>query len=374
MVTEDFFNTRDERSRVKARIVADYFEVWAKVVLPSVMRNSGRIAYFDLFAGPGRYEDGSSSTPLMVLEKAIAHPGISKALVSVFNDKDEQKCQTLEKAIQRVSDLEKLSHQPKIWSEEVDEHLAEMFEERRIVPALFFIDPWGYKGLSSRLINSVLKDWGCDCIFFFNYRRINMGLNNDSVFHHMCALFGAERAKLLRNNISTMTPSEREQAILTELSNAMMEYGPRIVVPFRFTSSQGRQTSHFLIFVSKHFRGYEIMKEIMAKESSTAPQGVPSFTYDPMEEKQPTLIHVERPLDDLCDILQKEFAGLTLTRRDIYEQHSIGTPFIKDNYRVALLRLEEEDIIITNPPSADRRRGTLAENTVQISFPKLGDN
>jgi hypothetical protein len=32
-----------------------------------------------------------------------------------------------------------------------------------------------------------------------------------------------------------------------------------------------------LIFVSKHFKGYEIMKIIMAKESSTEDQGVASF-------------------------------------------------------------------------------------------------
>ena len=56
------------------------------------------------------------------------------------------------------------------------------------------MDPWGYKGLSLRLINSVLRNWGSDCIIFFNYNRINMGLNNEFVREHMDALFGAERA------------------------------------------------------------------------------------------------------------------------------------------------------------------------------------
>ncbi len=56
-----------------------------------------------------------------------------------------------------------------------------MFEQMNLVPTFFFVDPWGYKGLSLRLINSVLKNWGCDCIFFFNYTRINMGLENELV-------------------------------------------------------------------------------------------------------------------------------------------------------------------------------------------------
>ena len=78
------------------------------------------------------------------------------------------------------------------------EEIVKMFEEMSLVPTLFFVDPWGYKGLSLRLVNSVLKDWGCDCIFFFNYNRINMGLSNPFVKEHMNALFGEERAEEFR--------------------------------------------------------------------------------------------------------------------------------------------------------------------------------
>jgi hypothetical protein len=43
---------------------------WATVVIPTAKKISPsdpRIAYIDLFAGPGRYEDGSKSTPVKVL-------------------------------------------------------------------------------------------------------------------------------------------------------------------------------------------------------------------------------------------------------------------------------------------------------------------
>jgi three-Cys-motif partner protein len=45
------------------------------------------------------------------------------------------------------------------------------------VPTLVFLDPCGYKGLSLKLISSVLAGFGNDCIFFFNYSRINMKLD-----------------------------------------------------------------------------------------------------------------------------------------------------------------------------------------------------
>jgi len=59
------------------------------------------------------------------------------------------------------------------------------------------------------------------------------------------------------------------------------------VLPFRFKNARSR-TSHYLNFVSKHFKGYEIMKDIMArKNSSAAHQGVLSFEYDPTGGAKP---------------------------------------------------------------------------------------
>jgi len=75
-------------------------------------------------------------------------------------------------------DIGTLKHKPKVFNNEVGEEIVKMFEERALIPTLFFVDPWGYKGLSLRLINSVLKDWACECIFFFNYNIINICISN----------------------------------------------------------------------------------------------------------------------------------------------------------------------------------------------------
>ena len=66
-------------------------------------------------------------------------------------------------------------------------------------------------------------------------------------------------------------------------------FGGKFVLPFRFRNDRGNRTSHHLIFVSKHVKGYTIMKDIMAKESSKREQGVPSFEYSPADEKYPLL-------------------------------------------------------------------------------------
>ena len=83
MSTDRFFEESQEQSAVKTAIVSKYFWSWAKVIMAQVRtRKDPKIAYLDLFAGPGRYKDGTQSTPLLILEKAIADAEMSQMLVA----------------------------------------------------------------------------------------------------------------------------------------------------------------------------------------------------------------------------------------------------------------------------------------------------
>jgi hypothetical protein len=213
----------------------------------------------------------------------------------------------------------------------------------------------------------VLKHWGSDCIFFFNYNRINMGLLNPAVREHMDSLFGVQRANRIREKLKGLSPEDRELTIIEELSQALMDMGGKYVLPFTFLNDSGSRTSHHLVFVSKHVRGYEIMKEVMAKQSSTADQGVPSFAYCPADSRYRLLFELTLPLDDLVEILLDEFAGQTLTMQDVYERHHVGRRFIKKNYKDALRLLEEKGGISADPPALRRRKNTFGDS-VQVRF------
>ena len=367
-----WFEESQEQSEVKAAIVAKYFWAWAKVIVPSAKKRPGRIAYIDLFAGPGRYKDGTHSTPLLVLKRAIEDPDLRQMLVTVFNDADFGTCNTLQEAINALPDIGTLKHVPQVHNYEVGDQVVAMFEQMRMVPTLFFVDPWGYKGLSLRLVNSVLKNWGCDCIFFFNYNRISMGISNEVVEEHMDALFGRDRAEALRADLDGLTPADRELAIVESLCNALKTMGGKYVLPFRFRRPDGARTSHHLIFVSKHPKGYTIMKEIMAGESSTSDQGVPSFEYNYQASRQGLLFELSRPLDDLQGMLLEDFAGQTLTCQKIFDRHHIDKPFILGNYKEVLGHMELDGAVEVNRPprSPKLRKGkpTFGPKTT-ITFP-----
>lgn len=369
-----FFDERTDQSEVKARIVQKYFYVWANVIMPTVERRGGKIAYIDLYAGPGRYKDGAASTPLLVLQHAIEHPKMSQMLVAFFNDSDEGNTSTLESEINDLPGINKLKFEPTVSCGEIDKDAEKYLNETRLVPSFSFVDPFGYKGLSLKIVNGVIKDWGCDCVFFFNYNRINAGISNPVVAHHMDALFSKDRANDLRERLPSLSPALREALILEELAQAIKEMGGKYVLPFRFKNASGKRTSHSLVFVSKSFKGYSIMKDIMAKESSTQDEGVPSLTYSPADASMPLLFSLQRPLELLKNSLLETFAGQEFSVQQIFEQHSVDTPYILKNYKEILMQLDENGIIgVRSLKNTRKRRKSTFANHLLVSFP-IGDS
>ncbi|MCL2862626.1 MAG: three-Cys-motif partner protein TcmP [Methanimicrococcus sp.] len=378
-MNNEFFQEQREQSLIKAQIVSKYFSAWANVILNTQKKYSKhdqKMAYIDLFAGPGRYDNQSKSTPLLVLEEILKSPDLPDRMITLFNDKDSKNIDSLKEAIRQLDGIERLKYPPGFFNEEVGDEIAKMFNDLNFVPTLFFVDPWGYKGLSLNLVSSIIKDWGCDCIFFFNYNRVSMGINNEAIKPHMVSLFGNERLDSVRRKCDTVVnTNEREKIIIQELCNALKENGSRFVLPFRFKNNEGTRTSHHLIFLSKGFRGYDIMKDIMHRESTDKSGEVAaSFEYNPLDlrgSKQYTLRDwLSPPLNDLRDMLLQEYDGQTIDFLQLYEEHSVDKPFIKKNYKGVLRTLYDDKRIkaVDRKTGKPPRKGTSFSDNMRITF------
>lgn len=377
MATTDFFMDQKEQSRAKACIVAKYFDGWSNVLGPIVRNRGELIQYIDLFSGPGCYEDGAESTPLLVLRKAIAKPKIHDLLVTIFNDADPAKAAALQKAIDALPNIRSLKHRPKVCNTPVDEQVAALFERKNMAPTLTFMDPFGYKGLSMKLIQGTLKGWGCDCIFFFNFNRVNAAIHKKDVEEHILHLFDTEDANQLRQMLDGIQPHEREERVIEELSAAIKRKYGKHVLHFGFLNDKANRTSHHLVFATKHPKGCSIMKNIMAKESSWTEGGVPSFVCSPKPRERTLFDEIYDPLDELEEMLLEAFSGQQLTVSDIYEQHGLNQSFMAPHYMAphykdALIRLEVGGRVVATPPASERRKGTMADHVV-ICFPSRTD-
>jgi len=378
---DNFFDEQSEQSKIKTILVTKYFTVWARIMRSSQRkypRQSQKINYIDLFAGPGRYKSGKPSTPIEILNIAISDDDLSQSLVTLFNDSCSDYVAQLESEISDLEGIDRLRFQPSVSNSAVGIDIANEFKRRKLNPTFFFIDPFGYKGVSLELIYSVVKDFGSDCILFFNYNRVNMGINNPSVYGHMCELLGQGRVDELKEKVDGLDSEAREFTVVNEMVEAIKGLGARFVLPFGFKNEDGARTSHHLLFISKHPLGYGIMKDIMAKYSSSYDQGVASFEYAPVTNPQLTLLFsLNRPLEQLGDDLLDYYRGQTLTMKDVYERHHIGKPFVSKNYKYILSLLESEGKIECNPPAAKRRFSTVDgekiksfANHVLVTFPE----
>jgi three-Cys-motif partner protein len=77
---DEFFIEGADHSKVKTGIATKYFFTWAAIIGRKTRAN--RIAYVDLYAGPGRFIDGTKSTSLLILEHAIGDPHMRDMLVT----------------------------------------------------------------------------------------------------------------------------------------------------------------------------------------------------------------------------------------------------------------------------------------------------
>jgi three-Cys-motif partner protein len=354
----NFFNEQLSGSKIKTSIVSKYFLAWANVMVANVRGRGDKIGYLDFFCGPGKYEDGSDSTPLIILKAAVNNPDFSKMLVTIFNDADQANVDILEEEVLKISGIDRLKYQPDFAKETVGNQLAEKLKKLELVPSLIFLDPFGYKGLSLELIASVIKDWGCDCIFFFNYNRINAALTNKKFVGLVNSIFGEETADLLREKVEKLKPEEREELILEYFMEELKKIKGKYSISFKFFKENSSKTSHFIFFTTKHPLGYKIMKQTMATHCATR-GGVPTYEYDPKQEMNEQMDLFE---DDNSEIqflakeIHKLYKGKTKTRKEIYEEHNIRRPYIENNYKDALLLLEQEGKISIDPPAGKRKK------------------
>ena len=363
-VEERFFDHPRESSRIKQKLVVDYFLSWA-----NVLARNRPVGYADLFAGPGQYKNGEKSIPLLIAEHVIQDERLRKCVRLWFNEGDSAYAKQLSGNILSLPGIDSLQYAPAFTKKIVNKSLA---KHRFSIPTLVFADPCGYKGLSLRLIVNVLRGFGNDCLFFFNYRRVNMKLSYPVMDESIDELFEPDRAQALRREIGALKPRAREERVLKEIREAIQEAGG-IPVVFAFRSSEGGCTSHHLVFASKHAKGAEIMKRIMNDCSSDVIEGIGSWDFDP-KDAETTTLPLFSPLDEVCDRLLEVFAGRTVTFMQLLNNEAPETQYTDTTYRDAVLRLEAEFRIEVDPRSQERRmqagseKRTLPKST-KLTFP-----
>ena len=289
-----------------------------------VMARDGRIAgYIDLFAGPGIYDSGEESVPILICKQVVADERLRKSVKLWFNEGDASNYERLKANVSGVPGIDTLTHKPKITRFIVSDEFAPKMSSVR-TPSFVFADPCGHKGISLHLIASALKPFGNDCIFFFNYSRVNMKLSYEVMNDSINTFFEAARAGRIRAAIlSKRSPKEREEIILAEVGGALKEAGAHPLV-FGFRTQEGGRTSHHLVYATKNVKALNNMKRIYTKASSDKRDGVGSLDFDPRDAEASGQLFSR--LDEVRQRLFQVFSGRTLTFLESTEFQPVSQP------------------------------------------------
>lgn len=338
---EEFFAVMSEQSEIKTKIVTDYFSAWSNII----KRWSGNMGYIDLFCGPGVYDNDKESSPIIIIKRVLDDPILLSKIRFYFNDADEKAVLQLRKRICELDYRGRLSDKLQYSSEKIGIDFNQRITIPEKIPILSFVDPFGYKGLTMQLLDKLIANQGSDCIFFFNYNRINMAISNSKFDEHLEGLFGKERTESLKSRLKTYNPSERETIVRNELINALLENKSNYVLPFKFYSAEKLRTSHFIVFITKHPSACKIMKRIMYQHSTKDADGVANFSYEDSHNflqgiEQLSLFN--RPLQELKDSLVNEHHGNCKKVQELcdYYNMNIMSPFVGENVKEALKQLE----------------------------------
>ena len=355
-----FSDSPTEQSKTKAKIVSDYFTAWSRVI----RRWGTPMAYIDLFCGPGKYGDGSFSTPLRIIQQTINDSELCRKMSFIFNDYDPAKVASLQQAILQLDVNNTLSRRIQYYSLTVEQEFYKRINIPAGVPVLSFVDPFGYKGLTLHLIDRLISNNGSDCIFFFSYSRINMALSNTKFDEHLEGLFGASRTAELKRELLTLSPELRELAVLNALVDALVEKKSNYVLPFKFYGTQKKRTSHFIIFVTKHPTACRIMKEIMYCNSAKDSDGVATFSLQDSRNfgggfEQISMFN--QPIQSLYNSIVQSYRGKTVTVKCLCDSFDsdFHNQFVSKNVKDVLRKLEEEGKIEVFGRKQKKRNGLL---------------
>ena len=356
MKEQNFFEKQTLSSKVKANIVSEYFPKYCSIIIKKHVPE--KIGYLDLFSGPGMYEDGNPSTPILIARNCMKDEDLKNRVWMVFNDKcySEQLKENFNKEFPEGTFKYKphFGHSTVGESQEINDFIVKntckgRFNEQ---PSVLFIDPWGYKGIETNVLSQFLSYWGNELFIFINSKRINPALENDKFEEPMRCLFPNSYDKVKVDIRNKRTVSERLQFIIDNLGK---EYEALLksrvyYTAFKFQEEDIETTSHFILHLSKNKRGFDLVKQIYNDFANvgTIFDGVNTYTFDvkkitnPVEELFDTN---SENIDALKNMLLEEYKGRTITSYDLFEEHQKNCLYSRSHYVKALRRLVEEGAV-----------------------------
>ena len=343
-------------SRVKASIVSEYFPKFCNIIINK--HKPKELRYIDLFAGPGKYEDGNASTPLLVARNCLKNSFLQQHVRFMFNDntyKEQLEANFLAEFPNGTFTINPFFANRTVGEcESITKFLTRNTHRGRCneAPALLFIDPFGYKGIETNVLAQFLQNWGNEIFLFINTKRIHPALENEKFEPLMRDLFPTTYEKIKSDRKFKQSVSERLQLIIDNLGAEYQKIlGKRVYyTAFRFQEEDADTTSHYILHLTKGERGFDLIKTIYNDFANvgTIFDGINTYTFDVKKINNPIseLFDMgEQNIDNLKQDIYALYRGKKISAFDLFEEHQITGNYCRSHYAKALRKLVSEGLL-----------------------------
>ncbi|PKN80003.1 MAG: hypothetical protein CVU48_03645 [Candidatus Cloacimonetes bacterium HGW-Cloacimonetes-1] len=323
----------EEQTMIKHQVFKSYFDKWVKIV-----GHAGALNFIDCFGGCGMYDKDS-----------VLHPGSPIIAAEVIENNartlDRDCCITILDTDKRCTD--NIPHAFKyfnciceyeLYNDDFDTYINSLLtnlsnEGKKLYPTFFLVDPYGYK-IKINTIKRLMEVKNSEVYFNFMFNAVNRGISSGKVDNTMDELFGCTEWR----DCQQLHGIEREACIIDLIRNQFKQFS-RYVLPYRICFPAIDRTYFYMIHLTNHIRGCEIMKACFAELNHGKIEYIgknqnQSFIFDLIED----------PVQEIESYICTNFKKLRLSFDELLDKMIDTTPYLGKDISFAVLNLYNNNL------------------------------
>lgn len=369
----DFFKTRRSYGEIKQEILGKHFNTWCNTTLATKTTEAEPILlYLDLNVGSEEHDSPELKTSVVnIFESLHRSTGkkqdLNESVRVFFGDPSTEILEQLQQQLDQLPYFTSLIHLPFLLNDATSQEiLSELIESE--YPGLVFMNPFDISSTHEMLTNSICS-WQPDLLMLFTPESIRKALTGKKVSQHLAELFGERLQQISGYCKKEKNNPKREEYILKEFVELLEERNYQ-TIKFKINEPDKELVNHHLLFSTLNKASYRNFKETLLPYSDFEEDGVPRFVAHEPSQHQLSLFPQQRKfsIQNLIAALAEKPAQYKYKAiKYIYEEHSIGTNYIRENYLTAFEQLQQQGKVeLLNPKTLQTIRKPTPASVVKF--------
>jgi three-Cys-motif partner protein len=247
----------------KHKLIEEYLKGW----FPKLGSWCGNILYIDTHAGRGRHKGGQEGSPLIALKTFLNHTWRERILKTckihfVFIEADKENAALLDQELQSLGSLP-MGIKVRTFNSDAFDYLkglTDFFDQRnaKLVPCLVFVDPYGFK-IPCDILKRIKTHPNSELLVTFIWRELDMAIQQDQPPEEVLnSVFGSQDWRIIRTIADFDARGDAAVKLLRDNIGAKWATYIRMF-------GDNRKTRYFLVHLTDHEAGRELMKEVAWK-------------------------------------------------------------------------------------------------------------